>query len=99
VVRLIARLLRRRVIIGGMMPGMRIGRVPGGTLATEVVPTDEALAHYRTAMERLRRTAPTIANPAFGPLTHEQWIQLNLRHGELHLGFQIPQVATAESVR
>ena len=52
---------------------------------------DEGLRRYRAAMERLRATAPTIPNPVFGRLTHEQWIQLNLRHAELHLSFQIPR--------
>lgn len=86
-VRVIARLLRRRILYGAMMPGMRIGRLPNGTLGLEVLPTDEALSRYRAALERLRTTAPTIDNPVFGPLTHEQWIQLNLRHAELHLSF------------
>ena len=35
---------------------------------------------------RLRRSAPKDPNPLFGRLTHEQWVQLNLRHAELHLG-------------
>ena len=26
-----------------------------------------------------------------GQLTHEQWIQLNLRHAELHLSFLLPE--------
>jgi hypothetical protein len=28
--------------------------------------------------------------PAFGALTHEQWVQLHLRHAELHLSFVVP---------
>jgi hypothetical protein len=91
VVRLIARLLRNRVINKGMPPGMKIGRVPGGTLGTEQIPTDLGLSRFAEAMERLRNTAPTEPNPAFGPLTHEQWINLNLRHAELHLGFFVPK--------
>ena len=70
-----------------MMPGMRIGKLPGGTVGLDVLPAEEGLSRYRAAMERLRSTAPTIPNPVFGPLTHDQWIQLNLRHSELHLGF------------
>jgi hypothetical protein len=38
-----------------------------------------------------QRTSPTIGNPAFGKLTHEQWVQLNLRHAELHLRLQVPR--------
>ena len=97
-VRVIAKLLRRKIIYGRMMPGMRIGKLPGGTVGLEVLSTDEGLSRYRAAMQRLRATPPTIVNPVFGPLTHDQWIQLNLRHAELHLSFhsemQPPQEGT-----
>ena len=86
-VRMILRLMRSRILNHGMMPGVKVGRVPGGTLGLDVLPPDEAMSRYRTAMERLRATAPTIVNPVFGRLTHDQWIQLNLRHAELHLSF------------
>ena len=89
-VRTIGRMLRHRILTKGMMPGMKIGRVPGGTVGLEPMTSDEGLRRFRAAMERLRTTAPTAPNAVFGPLTHEQWIQLNLRHAELHLGFQVP---------
>ena len=86
-IRAILRLLKNRVLGKGMMAGVKMRGVPGGTVGTEVLPPDEGLARYRAAMERLRTDAPTNVNPVFGPLTHEQWIQLNLRHAELHLSF------------
>jgi hypothetical protein len=89
-VRMIARLLRNRFLTHAMPPGVRIGRAPGGTVGLDVLPADEGLRRFRAAMERLRQTPPTAANPVFGPLTHEQWKNLNLRHAELHLGFQVP---------
>jgi hypothetical protein len=89
-VRTIGRMLRNRILTKGMMPGMKVGRVPGGTLGLEPMSVEDGLARYREAMQRLRTTAPTIPNPVFGPLTHEQWIQLNLRHAELHFSFLHP---------
>ena len=89
-VRIIARLLRNRLLTRAMPAGVRIGRAPGGTVGLEVLPADEGLRRFRAAMERLRQTPPTAANPVFGPLTQEQWKHLNLRHAELHLGFQVP---------
>ena len=89
-VRMILRLMRGTIINKGMMPGVRIGKLPGGTVGLEPMDADEGLRRFRTAMERLRASAPTVANPVFGKLTHEQWIQLNLRHAELHLSFQCP---------
>ena len=44
---------REKRLNGGMMAGMRIGRVPGGTLGTEIVPTEEALPRLRAAFTRL----------------------------------------------
>ena len=44
-------------------------------------------------MERLQAEAPTAPNVIFGQLTHEEWIAINLRHAELHLGFLIPENA------
>lgn len=89
-VRLILRLMRGRILSKGMMPGVKIGRAPGGTLGLDVLPTDEGLRRFRAAMERLRQTAPSAVNPVFGRLTHDQWVQLNLRHAELHLGYLVP---------
>jgi hypothetical protein len=85
-VRMILRLLRGKVINGAMMPGIKIRGIPGGTVGTDVIPADEGLRRLRAALERLRATAPTIANPVFGKLTHDEWVALNLRHAELHLG-------------
>jgi len=89
-VRLVLRALRGRMLAAGMRPGVRIPRLPGGTLGLEEIPLEVALPRFRDAMRRLQASAPSRVNPAFGALTHEQWIQLNLRHAELHLGFQVP---------
>lgn len=90
-VRLILRLFRGRILNKGMMTGVRVGNAPGGTIGLDVLPTDEGLRRFRAATERLGATIPTVVNPAFGRLSHEDWIKLNLRHAELHLGFQVPR--------
>ncbi|HZN64612.1 MAG TPA: DUF1569 domain-containing protein [Tepidisphaeraceae bacterium] len=90
-VRAILRLFKGRVLKKGMTPGMRLGRhLPEGTVGTDVLSTEEGLRRFSVALQRLRATVPTIDNPVFGKLTHEEWVQLNLRHAELHLGFQVP---------
>jgi hypothetical protein len=55
------------------------------------MPLDEALPRLQRVMDRLKVEVPTIPNELFGPLTHEEWIAINLRHIELHLGFFIPE--------
>ena len=83
--------LKKRTYIEGKMPsGIHIPRVPGGTLGTEVLPTDEGLARLRAAIARLAAHAPEHPSPVFGSLSHAEWIRLNLRHAELHLSFLHP---------
>ncbi len=82
-----ARLFKKRLMTKPMPTGMRIPGIAAGTMGTEPVPTPTALAQMRAAFERLNREAPTLPNPAMGPLTHEEWKSMNLRHAEHHLGF------------
>ena len=47
----------------------------------------EDFLENRRAFERLQASCPPHENILFGKLTHDEWIQMNLRHAELHLGF------------
>ena len=73
------------------MTGVKIGKIPGGTLGLEKIDCNAGANRFRAGFARLKADCPTCNNPVFGVLTHDQWIQLNLRHAELHLSFQIPQ--------
>lgn len=90
-IRWIVGLRKRKYLEGPMRAGVHIPRVPGGTLATEPMPLDEALGRWRRVMERLRVEEPTIPSPLFGRLTHAEAIALALRHSELHLSFFVPE--------
>ena len=89
-VKLIVRPMKRKYIHGSMPRGVKIPRIEGGTLGTERFTTDDGAARLRAALERLGRVPPVRPNTLFGRLTHDEWIQLNLRHAELHLGFACP---------
>jgi hypothetical protein len=86
----ILRLQKRKFLYEPMRTGARIPGIPGGTLATEPMPLDEAEEKYRRALERLKSDAPTALNPIFGVLRHDEWTALHLRHAEGHLGFVVP---------
>jgi hypothetical protein len=90
-IKLIFRLRKRKSLYGPMRAGVKIPGVPGGTLAMEPMPLDEALERLQRVTERLKTEAPRVPNVIFGPLNHQEWIALNLRHAELHLGFLIPE--------
>jgi uncharacterized protein DUF1569 len=89
-IRWILRMRKNSFLYKPMRAGVRIPRVPNGTLATDPMPLDEALPRYRKVMERVKTEPPTFPSPALGKLTHDESIALNLRHAELHLGFMVP---------
>jgi hypothetical protein len=86
-IRLILRLLRRRIIYGAMPAGVKVRGAADGTVGTELMSTSDGWARFESAWQRLVREPPSEPSAAFGRLTHEQAIHLNLRHAELHLGF------------
>lgn len=74
----------------GLPSGVRIPRVEGGTTGTEVLSTHEGATRLRHAVARLQSGEPCKHDSAFGPMPHEERIQFNLRHAELHLSFLHP---------
>lgn len=90
-VRCLLRSMKRRMLAGPLVAGVRLPGVRGGTLGTAVVPTAEASSHCRAAFGRLATEAPSRPHPIFGPMGHEEWVALHLRHAELHLSFLAPE--------
>lgn len=89
-IRFIMKFRRDRYIHKGLPAGVNIPGIKGGTVGMEDVPIGEGLRRFRSALKRLEKTPPKIDNPLFGPMTHEEWMQLHMRHAELHLGFLKP---------
>jgi Protein of unknown function (DUF1569) len=89
--RWILRFRKRKFLYEPMRAGARIPGVPGGTLATEPTPLEDGLGRLRRVMERLKAEAPTKPHAILGPLSHDEWIAMHLRHAELHLGFFVPE--------
>lgn len=88
IIKFIARtFMKGRFMKGPMRGGVKIPNVASGTLGTEETSTDAGAAELRRALERLQASCPTQENVLFGKLTHNEWIQMNLRHAELHLGY------------
>ena len=85
--RWILRGFKRRFLYEPMRAGAWIPGVEGGTLAFDPMSTEEGLERMRRAMGRLKAEAPAAPHAVFGPMTHDEWIAMHLRHSELHLGF------------
>jgi hypothetical protein len=92
--RLLLHLIRKRFFSRPMKPGFhvpeKLERVlrPGDGLVTE-----RSLQELRAAVSRFETAAELTVHPAFGRLTREEWLQLTLRHAELHMSFVVPERA------
>ena len=80
-------LLKKMLSKGEMAAGVDIPGVEGGTLGQDDMEIGAALDRYRAALSRMQ-SEPAIHNsPAFGKVTDEVRIKVNLMHAQLHLGF------------
>lgn len=80
-------MMKRMLAKGEMKPGVSIPGVEGGTLGQEEMETGVALERYRAALSRMRSEPAVHNSPAFGKVTDEVRIKMNLLHAQLHLGF------------
>ncbi|HBJ33487.1 MAG TPA: hypothetical protein DDZ51_01760 [Planctomycetaceae bacterium] len=86
-IRWILRLMLPGMLRSGMRGGVNIPGVKGGTTGADDVSIEEGLKRYRAALARLKTEPAKFPSPAFGPMSEEDRIRLQLRHAELHLGF------------
>lgn len=85
--KLMMRLAKPVLFAKGMPTGMRLPGTPDGTLGQDDMPADQAVERLRSAFAKIDAERPADPNPLFGPMTHDGWRKLNLRHAELHLSF------------
>jgi hypothetical protein len=86
-VKVMGRLMKKRLLAGGLRPGFRIPKIEGGTLGIEPISTADGLAKLRAAVARLDSTMPRVPNPVFGAISHDEWKKLHLGHAALHFSF------------
>lgn len=89
--RLFGRLTRNHYITKGFPSGIKLrGKMADAFLPSDNVDFDQAAQQLATAVDRAKRQTMTAVSPMFGKLTHEQWVQFNCRHAELHFSFLQP---------
>lgn len=87
-VRWILRLRLKKMLDAGMPRGVRIPGVKSGTTGIDDMETADAANRLLAALDRLGSSeSAKYENPAFGHMSQEERIKLNLRHAELHLGY------------
>jgi len=88
-IRLLARLAKGSMTSGKTLPaGFRIPQSAAYMLPRPNCSFDDGLARLRKVLDRLDRgERMTQKSPAFGSMTHDEWMGLHLGHAQLHLGF------------
>ncbi len=90
-VRIVARLLRKRILNNGLPPGFRLSRANDARAWSEapleILP---ALEKARRAVQRLQTENQRWPHPVLGRLTNAEWNAFHLRHAELHMNFVAP---------
>jgi len=85
---IILRWMGKRILKNGMKPGVRIPGVKAGTFGQDASSVADGAERLNRAFLRLKSGEKcSYDSPAFGVMSHEDRIRLNLRHAELHLGF------------
>ena len=89
-IRLLGPAIKRRVLTRGMSPGFKLPKTVDAESFPTLTSTEDALQEFRAALARVRQEKMTAIHPVFGRITHDEWMQLHLRHAEMHLSFAVP---------
>lgn len=89
VIRLVARITKGRMTSGRTLPaGFGFGSAASYMAPRAGCTVAQGLARLRAVIDRLDRgERMSHPSPAFGPMTHDEWMRLHLAHAQLHLGF------------
>lgn len=87
--KLMARAMKGRMTSGKTLPaGFQLGSDADFFLPAPGTSVDAGLARLRRVLDRLDAGAKcTVPSAAFGAMTHDEWMRLQLGHAQLHLGF------------
>jgi hypothetical protein len=78
------------LLVLAFRPGFRNPPVAAALEPKPTVSLAQAVRYMRGLLERISSgERMTAANPSMGPLSHEQWVEVHLRHAELHLSFLV----------
>jgi len=92
----VAPLIKNSILTKKMKPGFKLPRKFSSYLPTEECTMDEALPEVLAAITRFDTETPVADHPFFGKMASEEWMNLHVRHAELHMSFVVPTAAAGE---
>ena len=92
-IKIIARLMKGRMVSGKTLPaGFQLPANASFMLPAPGTSFDAGMSRMLRVLDRMDRGEQmTIESPAFGRLTHDEWMRLHLGHAQLHFGFVHPR--------
>ncbi len=90
IVRWIGPFFKKRYLKNPMKPGFNLPRNFVPMFYPDQGSAREALVLLEETIRRTQTIPMAAKHSIFGPMNHEEWTQLHLRHAELHLSFAIP---------
>ncbi len=87
-IRVLARRFKERILTKPMKPGIKLPARMSVVLPDPETTWEDTVSALRHAVARIdsgeRMTQPS---PLLGAMTHEDWVNLNCRHAEMHFSF------------
>lgn len=88
---LIAPFIKNSLITKGMRPGFKLPKNAESLLPPSDISVTAGLENLRKAIHRFEREPGRQPHPFLGNLASQEWLNLMLRHAELHMGFVLPE--------
>ncbi len=95
---LIAPLVKNSVLTKPLTPGFKLPASATSILPDEQISVDDGLRQLKAAVDRVSHETPGADHPFLGKLATEEWMQLHLRHAELHMSFALTGSAKSATV-
>lgn len=83
--------LIKRIALKKLSPGIKLQKQLEQKVFPEAGSAEDALERLRAAVARAKGERMEAAHPAFGKMSHDEWIRLHLLHSAMHLSFALPE--------
>lgn len=92
----VAPMIKNSILTKEMKPGFKLPEKFSSYLPSEDCTMDESLPKVLNAIKRFETETPLADHPFFGKMASEEWMNLHMRHCELHLSFVVPTASPGE---
>lgn len=86
----IAPFVKKGFLTNPMKSGFQLSEKAASLIPSDELTTEEGLEKLKAALKLFETESPTQPHPFFGKMTPDEWVQIHLRHAELHLSFVWP---------